>query len=171
MRTKTIVAGIVGVAAIIAALAGAWYLTYQRPPKYCQLSGRPIHPHMLTVVRIGGKKLYACCARCALTYERQTGKPVEIVSVTDYVSGQKIDARKAWFIDGSRVEPCCLPAVQREGGRTPYIRLFDRCSPSLIAFARQDQARSFITRNGGKLTTLNKLENQVKLPSHGVSHD
>jgi hypothetical protein len=169
MSTKAIVAGIIALGVAIAALGGAWYLTHERPPEYCQLSGRPIHPHMLTTVKVDGKKLYACCARCALTYERQTGKSVEIVNVTDYLSGRTIDARKAWFVDGSRAEPCCSPVLKPEAGSTPYMRMFDRCSPSLIAFSQQDQALRFIAGNGGKVTTLNELRIQTKSESRGVS--
>ncbi len=171
MRAKTIVAGIVAVAVILVALGGAWYLTHTRPPKYCQLSGRPIRPHMLTTVRIGGKTMYACCARCALTYEQQTGTPVTIVRVTDYLSGREIDAKKAYFADGSQVEPCCVPAAGREEGRTTYIRMFDRCFPSLIAFADQNDARAFVEQHGGTVTTLNELEKQAKSKIPGAKHD
>lgn len=168
MRTKTIIAGIIGLGLIVAVLGGGWYLTHERPPEYCDLSGRPIHPHMLTVVRVKGKKLYSCCARCALTYQEQTGVHVDVVQVTDYVSGRLIDARTAYFANGSHVEPDCTSGVAREEGRTPYVRMFDRCSPSLVAFARQDQAQAFIAKNGGRLTTLNELENEAKSAGHGV---
>ena len=169
MRAKGVFAGIFGLSVAIVVLAGAWYLTFRRPPEYCQLSGRLIHPHMLTTVRVDGKKLYACCARCALTYALQTGKHVEIVSVTDYVSGRKIDAGKAYFVNGSRIAPCSSPALQREEGGTPSVRMFDRCSPSLIAFARQDQARAFMGENGGTLTTLNELQRKLKASDDRVS--
>ena len=169
MGKRVIYAGIIGLVVAFVALGSAWYLMHETPPEYCQLSGRPIHPPMLTVVKIEGKKLYACCARCALTYEMQTGKSVEIVSVSDYISGRRIDARKAWFVSGSHVEPCCSPAMKPEEGGVPYVRMFDRCSPSLIAFSRQDQALNFIAANGGKLTTLNDLQIQIKSEGHGVS--
>lgn len=172
MRTKTIIAGIAGLGVVIVALGGAWYLTNERTPDHCQLSGRLIHPHMLTTVRVDGKKLDACCARCALTYERQTEKHVAIISVTDYISGRQIDARKAYFVDGSGVEPCCPAAVRGEDARTPYVRMFDRCSPSLIAFTRQDQARAFIIQHGGVVKRLSGLERQAQ-PTHRESrhHD
>ena len=171
MRTKTFIATVIAVALVIVALGGAWYLTHERRPEYCQLSGRLIQPHMLTVVRVKGKKLYTCCARCALTYQGQTGIRTEVLEVTDFASGRLIDARKAWFVDGSGVEPCCSPALNREEGHTPYVRLFDRCSPSLLAFASQDQAKAFIEKNGGALTTLNELESKLKSSGHGVQHD
>jgi hypothetical protein len=171
MRTKTIVAGIIALAVVIGALSAAWYLTHQRPPEYCQLSDRPIHPHMLTVVRVKDKKRYACCARCALTYQEQTGIPTDIVEVTDYISGRPLDATKAYFASGSRVEPCCPPPINREEGRMPYMRMFDRCSPSLLAFADRNEAQAFIAKNGGTLTTLSELENQAKSRGLGVSHD
>jgi hypothetical protein len=169
MRKRVIYAGIIGLVVAFAALGSAWYLTHERPPQYCQLSGRLIHPHMLTVVKVNGKRLYACCARCALTYERQTGIHAEVLQVTDYISGRRIDARKAWFVDGSRAEPCSSPAMKPDAGGAPYMRMFDRCSPSLIAFSRQDQALNFIGGNGGKLATLNDLEIQARSESHGVT--
>ncbi len=168
MRAKVVFAGIIGLGLVLAALGAGWYLTQERPPEYCQLSGRLIHPHMLTVVRVNGKKLYACCARCALTYERQTGTHVEVVQVTDYLSGRRIDAGKAWFVDGSRIAPCCAPAMKQDEGGTPTMRMFDRCSPSLIAFSRQDQAHNFMATNGGKLTTLKELEDQINTSNHGA---
>jgi hypothetical protein len=169
LRTRTILAGITGLSAVFFALGAAWYFIHMRPPEYCQLSGRLIHPHMLTSVRVNGKKLYACCARCALTYEQQTGKQVEIISVTDYISGQQIDAHKAYFVSDSQVEPCSSPSLQREEGGIPYFRLFDRCSPSLIAFALQDQARAFVDERGGALTTLNELHHRLKSADHGAN--
>lgn len=169
MRKRAIFAAIIGLVVTLAALGSAWYMTHERPPQYCQLSGRPIHPHMLSVVRVNGRRLYACCARCALTNERQTGIHAEVVQVTDYISGRRIDARKAWFVDGSRMEPCSSPAMKPDAEGSPSMRMFDRCSPSLIAFSRQDQALNFIAADGGKLTTLNDLEDQAKSESHGVS--
>ena len=168
MRMKTVVTAIIGTAMIIAGLYAAWYLMRMRPPGDCQLSGRPIHPHMLTVVRVKGKTLYACCARCALTYQAQTGRRVRVLKVTDYLSGRLIAAQEAYFVDGSRVEPCCQPAVSRKGGRTPYVRLFDRCWPSLIAFSNPNDAATFTAEHGGTVTRLNNLEQQLK-PGAGAN--
>jgi hypothetical protein len=162
MRAKTVITSLLGIVCILSVFAVAWYLVYERPPKYCQLSGRLIHPHMLTTIVVNGRKLYACCARCAFTYEQQTGKNVQIVFVTDYFSGKKIDARRAWFVDGSHVEPCCAPVIQGESERTPYVRMFDRCSPSLLAFTNESDARAFVTRNGGRVATLDELQHQMK---------
>jgi nitrous oxide reductase accessory protein NosL len=162
MRVRTAITGILGIGIIIGVLVGVWYLVYEQPPKYCQLSGRLIHPHMLTTILVNGRRLYACCARCAFTYEQQTRKNVQILYVTDYLSGKRIDAGKAYFVDGSHVEPCCSPAVQSEAERTPYIRMFDRCSPSLLAFTNQSDATAFVTRNGGRVATLDELQHQMK---------
>ena len=168
MRTKTFIATVIAVALVIVALGGAWYLTHERRPEYCQLSGRLIQPHMLTVVRVKGKKLYTCCARCALTYQGQTGIRTEVLKVTDYASGSLIDAREAWFVGGSRVEPCCSPALNREEGRTPYLRMFDRCSPSILAFPSEMSARAFIAQHGGALKRLDGLLKEAKSASGKV---
>jgi hypothetical protein len=170
MRVKSVIAASAGLVLAILIFGGAWYLV-RRPPEYCQLSGRLIHPHMLTVVKIKGKTRYACCARCALTYEEQTGIHTEILQVSDYSSGRLIDAQKAYFVSGSHVEPDCVSAVGREEGRTPYVRMFDRCSPSLIAFISRDEAQAFVARNGGRVAILEELENQAKSAGQGVHHD
>ena len=164
MNGRTKVAIAVVAILIVAAGAGVWKYVIAKPPSYCQLSGRPIHPHMLTVVTVDGKKRYACCARCALTLAASTGKRVEIVEVTDYETGQRLEADKAWFVDGSRVAPCCAPAVRSEDERTPYIRIFDRCSPSLLAFAYKREALDFIQLNGGTLRRLTELMNALPRP-------
>lgn len=167
MRTKNVIAASVGLTLVVAALAIGWYFSHDEPPEYCQLSGRMIHPHMLTVVTIDGKRRYACCARCALTYQEQTRIRTKILSVTDYISGRSIDAQKAYFVNGSHIEPCAAPAVNREEGRTPYVRLFDRCLPSLLAFTSKKQAEDFTARNGGKVTTLEDLEKQINSSVRG----
>lgn len=174
MRIKTIIAATAGLGLFVLAMTGAWYLLAGRPPQYCQLSGRPIHPNMRTVVVVNGKRLYACCTRCALTEERQTGKRIAIVGVTDYLSGRGIEADKAYFVDGSQVEPCSVPAANREEGRTPYVRAFDRCSPSLIAFDKESDARAFVAQHGGTVTRLSDLERELETgsePKEETPHD
>lgn len=174
MKKKELIASLALIGLVGVVGFGFWKYLLQRPPANCQISGRPIHPHMLTTLSVEGKKLYACCARCALTYEQQTGKHVAIVSVTDYVSGKEIAAREAYFVDGSQVEPCCVPAVSREEGRTPYVRMFDRCSPSVLAFSHESDARAFVAEHGGTVVRLSDLKRELK-PTSGstgeTTHD
>ncbi len=157
MNVRTIFAVVVALAAVVAVGVGAWYALYSRPPAFCELSGRPIHGNMHTLVTDNRKTRHACCARCPLTLANQTGRQVEILEVTDYVTGRALAPSEAYFVDGSRVEICTAPRLKLDETRTAYVRLFDRCSPSLLAFAREDQARDFIANSGGSLKRLEDL--------------
>ncbi|MFQ5813992.1 MAG: hypothetical protein ACE5I2_12530 [Anaerolineae bacterium] len=157
MNVRTIFAVMVAVAAIVAAGVGAWYALYSRPPAFCELSGRPIHGNMHTLVKVDGKTRHACCARCALILGGQTDQEVDILEVTDYLSGRPLAAAEAYFVEGSRVEVCSVPRLRVDESRTPYVRLFDRCSPSLLAFAREAEAHGFIRSYGGNLKRLEEL--------------
>lgn len=161
MNTRTVFAAVVAVGVIAAAGFGAWYALYSQPPAFCEISGRPMHSTMITRVKIDGKTLYTCCARCPLTLAAQEHKRVEILEVTDYASGQRLRADQAYFVDGSAVHMCSTPRMKFDEARTPYVRLFDRCEPSLLAFARRDQADEFAGQYGGTVKQLPELLRQA----------
>lgn len=157
MNSRTLIAALIALALGLGLAAGAWYELRQRPPTFCEISGRPIQANMLTRIKVDGERLYACCARCGLTLGAQTGQRVEILEVTDYVSGRRLPAQQAYFVEGSQVEVCSTPRLKVDQTRTPYVRLFDRCSPSLLAFAGEADARDFVRHYGGRLKRLNEL--------------
>lgn len=161
MRLRLMFAGATILALLIGLGGGAWYELRTRPPAFCEISGRPIHPDMATVVQVDGKKLYTCCPRCPLTLAVQTGKSVRIIEVTDYVTGRRLKASDAYFVDGSQVEMCSSPRLKSDESRTPYQRLFDRCSPSLLTFAGEEDARRFVNQYGGSIKRLDDLEREA----------
>lgn len=157
MNFRSLIAGIIALAFVAGAAVGAWYALRERPPAFCEIDNRPIHGNMQTLVKVNGKRLHACCARCPLTLLSQEGVRVEILEVTDYLSGGRLAADEAYYVEGSRIEVCSGPRLSREEGVTPFARLFDRCVPSLLAFEREDQARAFLAENGGRLKRLKEL--------------
>lgn len=157
MNSRTVVAAVIALVFLLGAATGAWYALRGRPPAFCQVDARPIHGNMHTLVRVDGKLLHACCARCPLTLISQAHRQVEILEVTDYVSGRRLPAPEAYYVEGSRVEVCSAPQLNRKEGVTPYMRLFDRCAPSLLVFAREGEARAFIAQYGGSLKRLDEL--------------
>lgn len=169
MRARMIFAAAVGVALVAGALFGGWYVLRQQPPAFCEISGRPIHSNMHTLVRIDGQKLHTCCARCPLTQAQQTGRKVELLAVTDFATGKRLRPADAYFVDGSAVHVCAAPRVKRDETSTPFVQLFDRCEPSLLAFAEEQEARDFIAQNGGTLKRLPDLMREVapQQPSTG----
>ena len=156
MNDRNWLLGSIILAVVAAVTGGAWYVL-QKPPGICELSGRPIHDNMRTVVRIGGRKIHTCCPRCPLTLARQTGETVEFLRVTDYATSRPLDPAQAFFVNESRVQVCYAPRIKLDEARAPYRKMFDRCEPSLIAFARMEDARAFMAVNGGSLKRLSDL--------------
>ncbi len=154
-------AGATILALLIGLAAGAWYELQTRPPAFCEISGRAIHPHTATIVLVDGKKLHTCCPRCPLTLAGQTGKSVRIIEVTDYISGRRLKPSEAYFVDGSQVDMCSAPRLRSDESRTPYERLFDRCSPSVMAFASEEEARKFANQYGGSVKRLDDLTREA----------
>jgi nitrous oxide reductase accessory protein NosL len=74
--------------------------------------------------------------------------------VTDAAVGERIDAQRALYVEGSDENPCFTPAEAspREPG-VEYDRTFDRCLPSLIAFKEESAARTFQVAHGGRILT------------------
>ena len=163
MRTKLLVASIVGLGTVLVLAAGAWYLLHRSEAKTCPLSGRPIQPQTRALVTIGGKDYETCCVRCAITAAQQTGKPLRIRKVADFETRKLIDPAKAWFVESSDVNLCMRmsPAMVSPGRETVHVRAFDRCSPSVLAFSNEQHARNFIAQHGGVLRRLADLQGEV----------
>ena len=163
MRKRVIFAGILGLGAVLAVLGGAWYLVSQRQANVCPFSGRAIHPQTRALVTIGGKKYETCCVRCAIVEAQQTGKSLRIEKVADFDTGKLMNPANAWFVESSTVNLCMrtAPAAESPGGDTVYLRAFDRCSPSTLAFSDEQRARAFIAQHGGSLTRLDDLLSEV----------
>lgn len=163
MRIRPNLIGIVALGAIVVVLGGAWYLVSHRGAKICPFSGREIHPQARALVTIGGKKYETCCVRCAIIEAQQTGKPLRVLKVADFDTSKLIDPGSAWFVESSAVNMCMrmAPAAESPGRESVYVRAFDRCSPSALAFSSEQHARDFIAQHGGVLKRLNDLEGEV----------
>jgi hypothetical protein len=174
MKWRTLIPAVFGIALLGVIAVGVWYVLVERPPADCQICGRPIHATMDTVAEENGKKLYACCPRCVITMAVQTGRHVKLIRVTDFDTRKALDPAQAYYVEGSQVNVCSSPPMMRGQERVPYERTFDRCSPSVIAFATEDKARAFIARNGGDLKSLDQLmreEAARSAPSGGQPRD
>lgn len=138
----------------------SWWATPR--PGYCPICQR--HEHGDSVVRFqaeGERVIEACCLSCALNYGRQTSKAVAILSVTDHDSGKPLDPDRATFVVGSDVSPCTHDAEQlRLEGEALPVR-WDRCMPSILAFASREAAGASHARHGGRLRSLQELKQQA----------
>lgn len=165
MRTKSNFVGIVALIAVLAILCGAWYLVSHQQAKVCPFSGRIIHPQARAFVTIGGKEYETCCVRCAIIEAQQTGKPLRILKVADFDTGRLLDPNKAWFVESSAVNLCMrtTPGAESPGRETVFVRGFDRCSPSALAFRSEQQARAFMAQHGGVLKRLADLQREATI--------
>lgn len=160
MRTRHNIIGILALVVVLAGLTGAWYFVSHRQPKVCPFSGRGIHPQTRAIVTVGGQRYETCCVRCAIIEAQQTGKPLRVLKIADFDTSKLIDPASAWYVESSSVNLCMrmAPAVESPGRESVYVRTFDRCSPSALAFSSEQHARDFIAQHGGALKRLSDLQ-------------
>lgn len=154
-------------AAVILALAvGLAYYFWPAQEQLCPVCQRPIHRATSYYVTLGnGKTVELCCPRCGLRFQ-EDGGDVRSVKVTDYESGKQLDPDKAVYVEGSSVHPCCTQEeIMKDQAGMEYERTWDRCLPSVIAFASKEAARRFQTQNGGELRTHEQLLAEIRTGS------
>ncbi len=148
-RTQQILGlGIVLAFALGLGYAG-WRMRSSSQVAVCQACGRAIHANMRTVAFLGDKREVFCCPTCALSAGAQTHEPVRFDQLADYDTGHALRPDDAFAVEGSDVIPCVRSheMLNRDGQPVPMD--FDRCSPSIIAFAKRAAAESFASEHGG----------------------
>jgi hypothetical protein len=150
----------VALAAVVAPRVTRWWTA--PPPGYCPICLR--HEHGDSVVRLkveGEGVIEACCLSCALSYGRQSAKPVSIVSVMNHETSKPLDPEAATFVLGSDVSPCTHNTQQlRLAGEALPVQ-WDRCLPSILAFASRQAAEWFGAQHGGRLRSFQELRQQA----------
>lgn len=120
----------------------------------CQVCDRDECRGLVFRVTLEGEgAVETCCPRCGLHYAISKNKKATAFGATDFASGQRIDATKAAYVSGSNVSPCANPEARRDAFGCCAVKGFDRCMPSLIAFATRADAKSFQKQHGGDLQT------------------
>jgi hypothetical protein len=145
-KRAAFLASVVSVAGL--ALAGYWLLV-RTAPQSCRICQRAIHAQSRAVIEVDTRREPVCCARCALTLSRQQRRPLRLVEVADYNSGSSLDPATAYFVEGSSVVLCEKHEALFDETKRPHERVFDRCEPSLYAFARREDAEAFAAEKGG----------------------
>jgi nitrous oxide reductase accessory protein NosL len=138
-------------------------------PSRCSLSGRAIHRGMGVRIQLEGRgPSRACCLRCVTAYSEQTGKTVRVLSVTDYVSHARVSPERAFYVVGSHVTPCAGPRADVTANRRELpLRDWDRCLPSIIAFARREDALQFRAEEGGGIESFDEVVAGTKVVAAG----
>jgi hypothetical protein len=109
---------------------------------------------MRTVAFLGDKREAFCCPTCALSAGDQMQEAVRFERLTDYETERPLRSAGAYAVEGSDLVPCVgrRPVRDAEGEVVP--RKFDRCTPSIIAFASRSAAERFASEHGGRVGTF-----------------
>lgn len=104
-----------------------------------------------------GKSVETCCPRCALHYLETNHQQARQMEATDFTTGHWLDASRAIYISESDVHPCATLETRRDPQGCCMLKTYDRCLPSLVAFAAKDQAAAFQKVHGGKLVAFQEI--------------
>ncbi len=137
-------------------IAGRWSV-HRRSEEVCGICERHINPQAGVIAEIGGRRRHVCCAHCAVTEGLQEHKPVRLIEVTDYNSGRKLDPRRTWYVDGSRIVACTHDMTRMNEMKQVERTAFDRCSPGTFAFASRGDADAFAAKNGGIVREMEEM--------------
>ncbi len=130
----------------------------QREEARCAICYMPIPRETRALIRVeGGSPKAVCDARCPLTFQEETGRKVELLQVTDYLTGEQLKAEKAFYVTGSNVAPDAhTEALRTTPADTAYLH-WHRCLPSIIAFRTREEALRFQRAHGGRVMALPEL--------------
>lgn len=126
----------------------------------CAMCGRDECQNLaFTIHETGGSEVETCCPRCAVRYLEREKPDVARLEVRDFATARSLDARVAFYVEGSDVHPCAMaregpPKDERGCCMKP---VYDRCLPSALAFGDRKAAESFARDHGGFVTTFERL--------------
>jgi hypothetical protein len=126
----------------------------------CFVCQRPLHPSQTFVVLSqNGREHRACCPRCGLRFVIESnGKPSQ---ATDFSNGKLIPAESAFYLEGSDLMQCCGSTTMRADAGIVCETHYDRCLPSLVAFATLPNARAYQQKYSGRLLDLAEARTSV----------
>jgi len=155
--------GAIVVALLLVGLAGTGYWLIKRGGhEECSVCRRGIHAQSRAVAMVNGHREVLCCARCAITLAHQRGKSVRLLQVADYFSERMLRPQDTFYVEGSRVVLCATHEPMIDPSKHAMERVFDRCEPSLYAFARRADAEAFAQQNGGAVLTAEQVLREVQ---------
>jgi hypothetical protein len=123
----------------------------------CYACSRLIHAHSRTVALVNGRARLFCCPACALSEHEQEGKPVKVTQLTSFPTGANLSPESAYVVKGSDVNMCATKHEIITADKRPADAHYDRCAPSLLAFAQQSEAVEFVREHGGKVLPFKEV--------------
>lgn len=137
-----------------------WQGYRRQQAELCPFSHRQIHSGSRAVVEVAGERKATCCIRCAFS-ARQQGEKVRLVEVSDFPTGAPLAPDAAFYVAGSPVVLCERHEPKLDAEKHVYQPVFDRCEPSIFAFAKREQAEEFARGNGGTVRRLPEILQEV----------
>jgi hypothetical protein len=132
----------------------------------CEVCKRVIHTETsFKIERPGGSIQVVCCPRCGLAAVIQNGG--QALEAVDFMSKKRIGAAEAIYLEGSDIMECCSTTGFRSDEGSYQDMGYDRCMPSLLAFARREDAEVVRQKHGGNILIFEEaklsVERQLKI--------
>jgi hypothetical protein len=107
---------------------------------------------VFVVVSENGRERRTCCPRCGLRFVIESGATPS--QATAFSNGKLIGAETAFYLEGSDLMLCCASTTMRTDSGMICEMHYDRCMPSLVAFANVKEAQTCQQEHGGHLIDL-----------------
>jgi hypothetical protein len=154
---------LIGLAVIcLAALLGyfVWAGRIAGGKPVCEVCKRVINTETsFRIARPDGSMKVVCCPRCGLAAVIQNGG--RVLSAVDYTTRKRIEAAEAIYLEGSDIMECCTNAGFRADEGAYQKIEYDRCMPSLLAFARREDADVVRQKHGGTILSFEEARQSV----------
>ena len=148
--------------AFVSLAVATWGVIRYRTPELCYACQRDLHKHSITTGLLDGKPAKFCCTMCAMSEGKQSGKHVQVTALTDFVTGKTLEPGEAFLVKNSDINPCMDGKGKLSGDKQPLHVHFDRCAPSLLSFASQQDAAAFAREHGGQMVRFPEVEKALR---------
>ena len=114
-----------------------------QPADTCLVCLRPVTQHLLYGLTLStGEQCFACCPHCGLSAHLRHKENVTSAMTADFISGRPHPAHRSYYLLGSSAAPCC--------------------TPSILTFENEDQAKRFQAGFGGSIGSLQEALTYLK---------
>ena len=153
----------VGLAVIcLAALLGyfVWAGRIAGGKPVCEVCKRVIQTGTsFRIARPDGSMRAVCCPRCGLAAVIQNGG--RVFDAIDFATKKRVGAAGAIYLEGSDIMECCMSTGFRSDEGAYQKMEYDRCMPSLLAFARRENAEMVRQKHGGNIFSFEEARQSV----------
>jgi hypothetical protein len=111
------------------------------------------------ITRPDGSMRVVCCPRCGLAAVIQHGG--RALDSVDFTTKKRVGAAEASYLEGSDIMECCTDTGFRADEGAYRKIAYDRCMPSLLAFARREDAEVVRQKHGGKILSFEEARQSV----------